>query len=85
MFDSMLSVVWGILMSVQCPRINDRLGRRWTFRLSTLIYIAGILGQGLCNGNLSGLYASRFIAGLGLGVLTIVPPIYISEVYTPEG
>ena len=72
-------------MSVQCPRINDRLGRRWTFRLSTLIYIAGILGQGLCNGNLSGLYASRFIAGLGLGVLTIVPPIYISEVYTPEG
>lgn len=69
-------------MSVQCPRINDRLGRRWTFRLSTLIYIAGILGQGLCNGNLSGLYASRFIAGLGLGVLTIVPPIYISEVYT---
>ncbi|GKZ84046.1 hypothetical protein AnigIFM56816_009365 [Aspergillus niger] len=63
-----------------CPRINDRLGRRWTFRLSTLIYIAGILGQGLCNGNLSGLYASRFIAGLGLGVLTIVPPIYISEI-----
>ncbi|OJZ81553.1 hypothetical protein ASPFODRAFT_64967 [Aspergillus luchuensis CBS 106.47] len=63
-----------------CPRINDRFGRRWTFRLSTLIYIAGILGQGLCNGNLSGLYASRFIAGLGLGVLTIVPPIYISEI-----
>ncbi|EHA25881.1 hypothetical protein ASPNIDRAFT_128882 [Aspergillus niger ATCC 1015] len=70
--------VFGCL--VQCPRINDRLGRRWTFRLSTLIYIAGILGQGLCNGNLSGLYASRFIAGLGLGVLTIVPPIYISEI-----
>ncbi|PWY71423.1 hypothetical protein BO83DRAFT_399663 [Aspergillus eucalypticola CBS 122712] len=63
-----------------CPRINDRFGRRWTFRLSTLIYIAGILGQGLCNGNMSGLYASRFIAGLGLGVLTIVPPIYISEI-----
>ncbi|KAL5356277.1 hypothetical protein BJX96DRAFT_186231 [Aspergillus floccosus] len=63
-----------------CPRINDGLGRRWNLRLSTVLYMAGILGQGLCNGNLSGLYASRFIAGLGMGVLTIVPPIYITEI-----
>ncbi|KAL4888039.1 general substrate transporter [Aspergillus ambiguus] len=63
-----------------CSRINDRLGRRWTLRLATLVYMAGILGQGLCDGNLSGLYASRFVAGLGLGVLTVVPPIYITEI-----
>lgn len=42
--------------------------------------MAGILGQGLCNGNLSGLYASRVIAGMGIGVTTIVPPVYIAEV-----
>lgn len=49
-------------------------------RLSTLVYISGVLGQGLCNGNLSGLYASRLIAGLGVGGLTVTPPMYISEV-----
>ncbi|OOO08332.1 General substrate transporter [Aspergillus oryzae] len=62
-----------------CSPINDRFGRRWTLRIATVIYIAGVLGQGLCGGNLSGLYASRFIAGLGIGPLSIVPPVYITE------
>lgn len=47
-----------------------------------MVYIAGILGQGLCAGSLSGLYASRFISGIGIGVTTVVPPMYISEVGT---
>lgn len=64
----------------QCPPINDRFGRLPTLRIATVIYIAGILGQGLCNGNVSGLYASRLISGLGMGPLTIIPPIYITEV-----
>ncbi|GAB1208135.1 hypothetical protein APSETT445_006876 [Aspergillus pseudonomiae] len=63
-----------------CSPINDRFGRRWTLRIATVIYIAGVLGQGLCGGNLSGLYASRFIAGLGIGPLSIVPPVYITEI-----
>ncbi|PYH90440.1 general substrate transporter [Aspergillus ellipticus CBS 707.79] len=63
-----------------CLPFNDRLGRRWTLRLSTLIYAAGVLGQGLCNGNLPGLYASRIIAGLGAGGTTVVPSMYISEI-----
>ncbi|KAJ0414247.1 hypothetical protein BJY00DRAFT_321152 [Aspergillus carlsbadensis] len=69
--------VFGCLGSLP---INDRIGRRWTLRLGTLVYIAGILGQGLCNGNLGGLYASRVISGMGIGVTTIVPPVYISEI-----
>ncbi|KAE8420099.1 hypothetical protein BDV36DRAFT_281668 [Aspergillus pseudocaelatus] len=63
-----------------CSPINDRFGRRWTLRIATVIYIAGVLGQGLCGGNISGLYASRFIAGLGIGPLSIVPPVYITEI-----
>ncbi|KAL2835478.1 hypothetical protein BJY01DRAFT_238805 [Aspergillus pseudoustus] len=69
--------VFGCLGSLP---INDRIGRRWTLRLGTLVYIAGILGQGLCNGNLGGLYTSRVISGMGIGVTTIVPPVYISEI-----
>lgn len=59
---------------------NDKFGRKRTLQGATLIYIAGILGQGFSNGNLSGLYASRIIAGVGIGVTTIVPPMYISEI-----
>ncbi|KAL4963424.1 MFS transporter/fungal specific transcription factor domain-containing protein [Aspergillus stella-maris] len=60
--------------------INDRVGRRWTLRIGTVVYIAGILGQGLCGGSLGGLYASRIVSGMGIGVTTIVPPVYISEI-----
>ncbi|KAE8381742.1 hypothetical protein BDV26DRAFT_301015 [Aspergillus bertholletiae] len=63
-----------------CSPINDRFGRRWTLRIATMIYIAGVLGQGFFNGNLPGLYVSRFIAGLGIGPLSIVPPVYITEI-----
>ncbi|KAL4876985.1 hypothetical protein BJY04DRAFT_231142 [Aspergillus karnatakaensis] len=69
--------VFGCLGSLP---ISDRLGRRWTLRLGTIVYIAGVLGQGLCDGNLGGLYASRIITGMGIGVTTIVPPVYISEI-----
>lgn len=65
---------------MQVLPLNDRLGRRWSLRLGTLIYIAGVLGQGLCDGDLGGLYASRIITGMGIGVTTIVPPVYISEI-----
>lgn len=68
------------LTSYEVLPLNDRLGRCWSLRLGTLIYIAGVLGQGLCDGDLGGLYASRFISGMGIGVATIVPPVYISEI-----
>ncbi|KAK9855054.1 hypothetical protein MYU51_003445 [Penicillium brevicompactum] len=63
-----------------CLPLNDRFGRRFTLRVATLVYIAGVLGQGLCGGNMSGLYASRFIAGIGIGATTVVPSVYISEI-----
>lgn len=48
--------------------------------IATVIYMAGILGQGLNGGNLSAMYASRFIAGIGIGATTVIPPMYITEV-----
>lgn len=51
-----------------------------TLLIATVIYMAGVLGQGLNGGNLSGMYASRFIAGIGIGATTVVPPMYITEV-----
>ncbi|KAJ5107936.1 hypothetical protein N7456_004611 [Penicillium angulare] len=63
-----------------CLPLNDRFGRRWALSTATVIYIAGVLGQGLNGGSLSGMYASRFVTGIGIGATTVIPPIYIAEI-----
>ncbi|KAI0203414.1 general substrate transporter [Astrocystis sublimbata] len=63
-----------------CVFLTERLGRPLAFQVLTLFYIAGVLGQTFSGGNLNGLYAARFIAGIGIGGTTILPPIYISKI-----
>jgi MFS family permease len=65
---------------LSCINLVQRLGRKNTLLLFTLIYIAGIFGQTFSNGNLAALYASRFISGLGIGTTTVIPSIYLAEV-----
>ena len=65
---------------LSCINLVQRLGRKNTLLLFTLIYIAGVFGQAFSGGSLSGLYASRFIAGLGIGTTTVIPSIYLTEV-----
>ncbi|GJN90869.1 hypothetical protein Rhopal_003883-T1 [Rhodotorula paludigena] len=50
--------------------ITDRIGRLNALRVSSVFYLAGILGQACSNGNLAGMYASRFIGGCGIGGTT---------------
>lgn len=63
-----------------CIWVTQRLGRKLTFQLFTVIYIAGILGQTFSKGSLGGLYASRVVAGIGIGTTTVIPSIYIAEI-----
>lgn len=63
-----------------CVNLVQILGRKWTMLLFTVVYVAGILGQTFSNGNLSALYASRFISGIGIGTTTVLPSIYLTEV-----
>ncbi|KAI7698923.1 hypothetical protein KC353_g16719, partial [Hortaea werneckii] len=44
---------------LSCTWLNTRMGRRRVLQLFTVIYIAGILGQTLCDGSLGGMYGSR--------------------------
>ncbi|POY70395.1 hypothetical protein BMF94_6676 [Rhodotorula taiwanensis] len=60
--------------------IVDKVGRLNALRVASLFYLAGILGQSFSNGNLSGLYASRFIGGFGIGGTTVVSPMYLAEI-----
>ncbi|KAH8901492.1 general substrate transporter [Thozetella sp. PMI_491] len=63
-----------------CIYLTQKLGRIRTFQFLTLFYIGGVLGQTFSNGNLSALYASRFISGIGIGATTVIPSMYIAEI-----
>ena len=63
-----------------CINLVQLWGRKYTMLVFTVIYIAGILGQTFSNGNLSALYATRFISGIGIGTTTVLPSIYLTEV-----
>ena len=63
-----------------CVNLGQRLGRKITMLIFTVIYMAGIFGQTFSRGSLSGMYASRFIAGIGIGTTTVLPSVYLTEV-----
>ncbi|ESU15385.1 hypothetical protein FGSG_08019 [Fusarium graminearum PH-1] len=62
-----------------CVWLTERLGRARTFQFFTVVYMAGIFGQTFSN-NLSVLYATRVISGIGIGATTVLPSVYIAEI-----
>ncbi|KAK1598266.1 general substrate transporter [Colletotrichum navitas] len=70
-------VVFGCLA---CVKLTEKLGRKLTLQIFTLVYITGILGQTFSSGSLAGLYVSRVVTGMGIGATTVLPPVYISEI-----
>ncbi|KAI0535334.1 MFS sugar transporter-like protein [Xylaria digitata] len=62
---------------------GDRLGRRLTIMMGALIFI---LGGGLQTGaqTIDYLYAGRALAGVGVGFLTMIIPVYQSEISHPS-
>ncbi len=64
-------------------RLSDRLGRRATLMLTSVIFIIGAL---ICAfaGSFQILLAGRTIVGLGIGLASTTVPVYISEVSPPQ-
>lgn len=60
----------------------DWLGRRMTIMIGALVFC---IGGGLQTGaqTLSYLYAGRVVAGLGVGVLVMIVPLYQAEIAHP--
>jgi MFS family permease len=63
--------------------ITDRIGRKMSINLAVVIFVVGSVIQCAAM-NISMLFAGRAIAGLAVGQLTMVVPLYISEVSIPE-
>ncbi|ETN45632.1 uncharacterized protein HMPREF1541_09464 [Cyphellophora europaea CBS 101466] len=62
---------------------GDYLGRRWTITIGSLIFV---LGGALQTGgqSLHFLWAGRFLAGLGVGFLVMIVPLYQAELAHPS-
>jgi MFS family permease len=62
---------------------GDILGRRWTIFLGALIFLVGGAVQTAAK-SLNYLYAGRAFAGLGVGFLTMIIPVYQGEIAHPS-
>jgi MFS transporter, SP family, arabinose:H+ symporter len=61
----------------------DRFGRKATLLWIGVLYLLGAVGSGLAP-NVSVFILARVIGGLGIGVSTVVAPMYISEIAPPK-
>ena len=61
----------------------DRFGRKGTLLWVGVLYIVGAVGSGLAQ-NVGSFIIARFAGGLGIGISTVVAPMYIAEIAPPK-
>jgi MFS transporter, SP family, arabinose:H+ symporter len=61
----------------------DRFGRKATLLWIGVLYFVGAVGSALAS-NVATFIAARVIGGLGIGISTVVAPMYISEIAPPK-
>lgn len=61
----------------------DKFGRKATLLWIGILYLVGAVGSGLAP-NVAVFIAARVIGGLGIGISTVVAPMYISEIAPPQ-
>ena len=62
--------------------LSDRFGRKPTMLFSSVLFSVSAIGCALCAG-FTDLVIYRIIGGVGIGIVSIVSPVYISEI-SPE-
>lgn len=81
---AMASALWGTVVGSLLGALPaDRFGRKATLLWIGVLYLVSAIWSGLAPG-VYGLIAARFIGGLGIGVCTVVAPMYISEIAPPR-
>ncbi|KAF1982182.1 hypothetical protein K402DRAFT_340926, partial [Aulographum hederae CBS 113979] len=75
--------IGAFIASVSVGRIGDVIGRRKTILWGSLIFIVGGALQAFANG-MPMMMLGRIIAGLGVGALSTIVPVYQSEISPPH-
>ena len=73
---ALIGSIAGVLVA---GTLSDYLGRKLTMLISAALFSISAIGCALCP-DFNSLVAFRIIGGVGIGVVSIVSPIYISEV-----
>ncbi len=73
---ALIGSIIGVLMA---GKISDRWGRKPTLLLAALFFTVSGLACALAPG-FNSLVAARWLGGIGIGVVSIVSPLYISEI-----
>ncbi|TVY84653.1 MFS glucose transporter mfs1 [Lachnellula suecica] len=75
-----LGAMFGALLN---GPIADRISRRWDLLLANIIFLVGSIIQ--CSAvNIPMIFIGRFIAGLAIGQLSMVVPLYLGELAPPN-
>ena len=77
---ALIGSIIGVLVA---GMLSDFLGRKKTMIISALLFSISAIGCAVC-ADFSQLVIFRIIGGLGIGIVSIVSPIYISEVSPAE-
>jgi sugar porter (SP) family MFS transporter len=81
---AMASALYGtVIGSLIGGWLADKFGRKATLLWIGILYFVGAVGSGLAP-NVAIFIASRVIGGLGIGISTVVAPMYISEIAPPK-
>lgn len=75
--------VGAFISSLAVGRIGDTIGRRRTILYGSLIFVVGGALQTFSN-DLNMMMVGRIIAGLGVGALSTIVPVYQSEISPPH-
>jgi MFS family permease len=75
--------VGAFVSSLSVGRIGDMLGRRRSILYGAMIFVVGGALQSFANG-MAMMLLGRIIAGLGVGVLSTIVPVYQSEISPPH-
>lgn len=77
------ALIGSILGVAVAGMLSDTLGRKKTMLISALMFSISAIGCAVC-ADFTQLVVFRIIGGFGIGVVSIVSPIYISEVAVAE-
>ena len=77
---ALIGSIAGVLIA---GMLSDFLGRKKTMLISALLFSISAIGCAVCT-DFTQLVIYRMIGGLGIGIVSIVSPVYISEVSPAE-
>ncbi|KIW46144.1 uncharacterized protein PV06_01831 [Exophiala oligosperma] len=75
--------IGALIASLCVGRVGDIIGRRRTILYGSMVFFVGGMLQTFANG-MPMMMVGRFIAGLGVGALSTIVPVYQSEISPPH-